>query len=76
MNCSTELLSLLSTVRCLTVSCVVHNLHAEADALELKQEFARRLGEQQRQIDVLKASNQPLHDCSSHEACIFILQQG
>lgn len=37
----------------LLTSC--HLLPAELEALELKEEFARRLGEQQRTIDILKA---------------------
>ncbi|KAF6251881.1 hypothetical protein COO60DRAFT_1644543 [Scenedesmus sp. NREL 46B-D3] len=33
---------------------------SEAEAFELKEEFARRLGEQQRTIDILKDTNQKL----------------
>jgi hypothetical protein len=51
-------------------------LPAEVEALELKEEFARRLGEQQRTIDILKVrrhSNlavQPRHCLPCHIASI------
>lgn len=52
-------------LRWATEHAVVH-VPAEQEALELKEEFARRLGEQQRTIDILKVTVHP-HNC--HVLC-------